>query len=235
VVRAAVAGCLIMALVGSSGRAAAAQGTPRLAIDLPARPDPAAVTDPQAAGQPGASAPHAHGPAVRALDILLDGQTRDLLRNGFPARLHFRVELWHAGGLFNALDGTREWDIIARYDPLEKQYRAARLADDNVTVLGEFPQFPALAAALGAPYEVPLVPGRGGGRYYYNAVVDVEMLSLSDLDEVERWLRGELRPAVRGQRNPGGVLGRGLRTLFVRLLGAERRHYEVRSKTFKAG
>ena len=136
------------------------------------------------------------GPAVRALDILSDGQTRDLLRNGFPARLHFRVELWHAGGIFNALDGTREWDIIARYDPLEKQYRAARLSDNN-------------------------------------AVVDVEMLSLSDLDEVERWLRGELRPAVRGQRNPGGVLGRGLRSLFVRLLGAERRHYEVRSKTFK--
>ena len=61
-----------------------------------------------------------------------------------------------------------------------------------------------------------------------------EMLSLNDLDEVERWLRGELSPAVRGQRNPGGVLGRGLRTLFVRLLGAERRHYEVRSKTFRA-
>jgi hypothetical protein len=229
VVRAAVAGLLVTALVGASGRAAAGQGTPRLAIDLPGRVDSAAATDPQVPGQPA----HVTGPAVRALDILSDGQTRDLLRNGFPARLHFRVELWHAGGIFNALDGTREWDIIARYDPLEKQYRAARLSDNNVTVLGEFPQFPALAAALALPYNVPLVPGRGGGRYYYNAVVDVEMLSLSDLDEVERWLRGELRPAVRGQRNPGGVLGRGLRSLFVRLLGAERRHYEVRSKTFK--
>ncbi len=223
--RTTLAALIGMALAGTAARTAASQGTPRLAIDLP----PAAA-DPTP-GQPGAAP--GTGPAVRALDVLSEGQTRDLMRNGFPARLHFRVELWHAGGIFNALDGTREWDVIARYDPLDKQYRAARLAGQTVTVLGEFPQFPALAAAIGAPYTVPLVPGRGGGKYYYNAVVDVEMLSLNDLDEVERWLRGELTPAVRGQRNPGGVLGRGLRTLFVRLLGAERRHYEVRSKTFR--
>jgi hypothetical protein len=230
-VRAVLAGILIVvALAATTATTAVSQGTPRLAIDLPAL-----AADP-APGQPAATPGDTRGPgpAIRSLDILADGQTRDLLRNGFPARLHFRVELWHAGGLFNALDGTREWDVIARYDPLDKQYRAARLVDQNVTVLGDFPQFPALAAALAAPYTVPLVPGRGGGKYYYNAVVDVEMLSLNDLDEVERWLRGELSPAVRGQRNPGGVLGRGLRTLFVRLLGAERRHYEVRSKTFKA-
>lgn len=205
-----------------------AQGSPHLAIDLPgADPPPADVSA-------GPVAATTAGPSVRAVDILADGQTRDLLRNGFPARLHFRVELWHANGIFNSLDGTREWDVIARYDPLGKRYRAARLVDDNVTVLGDFDQFPALATALAVPFVVPLTPARRGNRYYYNAVVDVEMLSLNDLDEVERWLRGELRPAVRGQRNPGGVLGRGLRTLFVRLLGAERRHYETRSKTFRA-
>ena len=224
--RAVVVGLVVAALVAAPGPMVTGQGTPRLAIDLAAEPDP----------PPGTTAPATPriGPAIRAVDILSDGQTRDLLKSGFPARLHFRVELWHAGGLFNALDGTREWDVIARYDPLQKEYRAARLVEETATVLGDYPQFPALAAALAAPYTVPLVPGRGGGRYYYNAVVDVEMLSLNDLDEVERWLRGELRPAVRGQRNPGGVLGRGLRTLFVRLLGAERRHYEVRSKTFRA-
>ena len=64
-------------------------------------------------------------------------------------------------------------------------------------------------------------------------MVDVETLSLNDLDEVERWLRGELRPAVRGRRNPGTALGRGLRTLAVRLLGSESRHYEARTGTFR--
>ena len=246
-------------------RRAGAQGTPHLAIDLPPPADPpptvtASTASPpvmpgrsgssaagpaaaasSAAGLPALSAPApppsppaVRGPTIRAVDVLTDGQTRDLLRNGFPARLHFRLELWHAGGFLNALDGRREWDVIVRYDPVHKRFRAARLHDDSVTVIGDFDQFSTLAAAVSAPYPVALAPGRGG-RYYYNAVLDVEMLSLNDLDEVERWLRGELRPAVRGQRNPGGVLGRGLRTLFVRLLGAERRHYEARSRPFRAG
>ena len=148
-------------------------------------------------------------------------------------RLHFRLELWHTGGVFDAVDGTREWDVIVRYDPLKKRYGAVRLVDDSADVLGEFQDFSALVAAVGAPLIVPLIPARHGRRYYYNAVLDVEMLSLSDLDEVERWLRGELGPAVRGKRNPTGVVGRGVRTLLLRLFGAERRHYEVKSKLFR--
>lgn len=181
------------------------------------------------------SDPHgsAQNPAVRGIDMLADGQTRDLLRSGFPARLHFRVERWTAGGLFNHLDATREWDVVVRYDPLTKQFRAARIVDNSVTVLGDFGAYSDLAAALSAPYMVPLAPARHG-RYYYSADLDVEMLSLGDLDEVERWLRGELRPAVKGQRNPGTAVTSGLRTLFLKLIGGERRHYEARSKTFRA-
>jgi hypothetical protein len=227
---------VVPALLGSA-LTAHAQHTPRLAIDLPPASDPPSPSQAATGGESGSvspTAPAVIGPAVREIDVLSDGQTRDLLRNGFPARLHFRLELWRESGVFNTLDATREWDVIIRYDPLRKRFRAARLQDDSATVLGDFDQFPALAAAVAAPNIVPLVPHRGG-RYFYNAVLDVEMLSLSDLDEVERWLRGELRPAVRGQRNPAGVIGRGLRTLFVRLLGAERRHYEVKSKEFRGG
>jgi hypothetical protein len=68
---------------------------------------------------------------------------------------------------------------------------------------------------------------------YYNVALDVEMLSVSDLDEVERWLRGELRPAVRGERNPGTAVTRGVRTVVAKLLGAEKRHYEERSSRFE--
>jgi len=41
---------------------------------------------------------------------------------------------------------------------------------------------------------------------------------------VERWLRGEVRPALRGDRNPGTALTRTVRSFFVRLLGGQRRH-----------
>jgi hypothetical protein len=69
-------------------------------------------------------------------------------------------------------------------------------------------------------------------RQYYIGVLDVETMSLTDLDEVERWLRGQLQPAVRGNGNPGTALGRGIRRIFVRLLGAERRNLQARSRTF---
>lgn len=211
----------LVALASSAG----AQGAPHLAIDLP-HSDPA----------PGAQSSAAIlGPAIRAIDVLAEGQTRELMRNGFPARLHFRMEIWHNGFPFSSLEGSEDWNVIVRFDPLQKRYRAARLRDDTVAVIGDFDQYPALAAALAAPYVVPLIPKRHGNVYFYTASLDVEMLSLNDLDEVERWLNGELGPAVQGKRDAGGVIGRGLRLFFVRLLGAERLHYQVSSRSFKAG
>jgi hypothetical protein len=81
---------------------------------------------------------------------------------------------------------------------------------------------------------VSLPPRRAGTRYYYNVVVDIEALRVSDLDELERWLKGELRPAVRGKRAPLSALQRGFGTLLSRVLGGETRHYEARSATFRA-
>jgi hypothetical protein len=201
-------------------RVAAAQGLPRLTIGLAATGSDsgAAVTV---------------RPNVAAIDVIANGQVRDLLRNGFPARLRFHIELWRKGGLFDALEGSSEWQVIARYDPLTHRYRAARIINNGVTVLGDVDRAPALDSTIALPFAAPLVPRTRRDHYYYTGTLDVEMISLSDLDEVERWLRGELSPAVRGQRNPGGVIGRGLRSAFLNLIGAERRHYEARSKIFK--
>ena len=43
---------------------------------------------------PTASRLTAEGPLVRARGVLSDARMRELLRSGFPARLHFRAELW---------------------------------------------------------------------------------------------------------------------------------------------
>jgi hypothetical protein len=79
---------------------------------------------------------------------------------------------------------------------------------------------------------VPIRAAAIRNRQYFICVLDIESMSLTDLDEVERWLRGELQPAVRGDGNPGTALGRGIRRMFVRLLGAERRNLQARSRTF---
>ena len=216
---------LVVLLLGlpSSMRA---QHNPRLSIATPVQPraEDTLQTDPPTAG-----------PGVAGPDVIANGQIRDLLRSGFPARLRFHLELWRKGNVFDELVGSADWQVVVRYDPLTKRYRAARIMDNLVTVLGDFDQPQQLDSALARPFIVPLPPKDRRSRYYYTGTLDVEMISLSDLDEVERWLRGELSPAVRGQRNAGGVIGRGLRGAFLKLIGAETQHYEARTKIFRPG
>jgi hypothetical protein len=172
-------------------------------------------------------------PRIRALRVLSDARLRDLLRNGFPARLHWRVEVWSTRGWFDDLKGAVEWDVIVRYEPLERRYEIVRIdAEGNPIPLGRTENFANVEAIIERPQQPPILPPRRRDRVYYNVSLDVEMLSVSDLDEVERWLRGELRPAVRGQRNPGTAVTRGVRTVVAKLLGAEKRHYEERSVRF---
>ncbi len=172
-------------------------------------------------------------PTVSSAGLLTDAAMRDLLANGFPARLHYRLERWKSGGWFDDIQAASEWDVILKYDVLSKRYQVARVVNKKAEPLGDHLTLEAAAGAAEAPYQTAISLPRKGQRGYYNLLLDVEMLSLSDLDEVERWLRGELKPAVRGEKNPGTALTRGVRTLVVRLLGGEKRHYEARSGTFR--
>lgn len=172
-------------------------------------------------------------PTVSSAGLLTDAAMRDLLANGFPARLHYRLERWKSGRWFDDLQAASEWDVILKYDVLSKRYQVARVVNNKAQALGEHGTLEEAANAAEAPYQTTISLPRKGQRGYYNLMLDVEMLSLSDLDEVERWLRGELKPAVRGERNPGTALTRGVRTIVVRLLGGEKRHYEARSGTFR--
>jgi len=172
-------------------------------------------------------------PSVSSAGLLADDAMRDLISNGFPARLHYRLERWKSGRWFDDIQAASEWDVILRYDVLGKRYQVARVVNKKAEALGDHPTLEGAAEAAEAPYQTTISLPRKGQRGYYNLLLDVEMLSLSDLDEVERWLRGELKPAVRGEKNPGTALTRGVRTLVVRLLGGEKRHYEARSGTFR--
>ena len=60
----------------------------------------------------------------------------------------------------------------------------------------------------------------------------VEVLSEKDIDEVARWLQGDIRPGLTGRANPASALSRGIRTLATRLLGGEKTQYEFTSARF---
>jgi hypothetical protein len=172
-------------------------------------------------------------PSVSSVGLLADASMRDLLSNGFPARLHYRLERWVSGRWFDDLKAASEWDVILKYDVLGKKYQVVRVVNRNSESLGEYATVTDAETAVEAPYKVGISLPKKGQRGYYNLLLDVEVLSLTDLDEVQRWLKGELKPAVAGKRNPGTAVGRGLRTLVVRLLGGEKRHYEARTGTFR--
>lgn len=173
-------------------------------------------------------------PAIRNPTLLSDGRTRDLLHHGFPARMHYKLELWSTEGWFDDLLQRREWDVIVRYVPLDRKYIVSRIEGETISTLGTFDELSQVQELLAKPYRPPMRAAPPGERVYYNAELEVEMMSVNDLDELERWLRGEFRPAARGERNPGTAVTRGLRSLAVRLLGAEIRRYRARSVTFRA-
>ena len=172
-------------------------------------------------------------PSVRSLSLLSDGAMRNLLVNGFPARLHYRLERWATGGWFDDIKAAAEWDVVVKYDALGKQYHVFRAVGNRAVELGRYPTLDDAEEMVNTAFRAPISPAKRGQRTYYNLVLDIETLSLTELDEVEQWLRGEVKPAVRGKKNPGTAVSRGVRTLFVRLLGGEKRRYEARSGAFR--
>ncbi|MBW3552844.1 MAG: DUF4390 domain-containing protein [Gemmatimonadetes bacterium] len=159
--------------------------------------------------------------------VLDDDALHDAVRSGLPLRLRFTAELWK-DEWFDDLAGQQVWSAVLAYEPLERQYLAG---DDASDALLRYPSYEHARATLERAWFPPLAP-RMAGRFYYIVTLEIETLSLSDLDELERWLSGELEPAVRGGRSVGGALGTGVKRLLIRVLDLPARRYVARSGRF---
>ncbi|HEV2149484.1 MAG TPA: hypothetical protein VGR37_18940 [Longimicrobiaceae bacterium] len=164
-------------------------------------------------------------PQVRMQGVITDPGLRDALASGLPLRIRFRVELWEKG-LFDRLEGSHRVALAVLQDPLDDTYTL-----DDGRAVQRFRSLAEVESAVQGAFASPLQPVRQG-RYYYIAVLEVETLSLSDLEELQRWLRGEARPAVEGRRSVGRAVESGLRRAVVRVIGLPTRKYEARSGTF---
>lgn len=151
---------------------------------------------------------------LRVGDVLGDPRFRTTLREGLPLRLRVSTELWR-DRLFDAQEGREEWRATVLRDPLDGTYRLRTSSDPGELVLSTEEE---VRLALQRSFTVPLRPTRPG-RYYYLATFEVETLSLSDLEELQRWLRGDLARGIAGAE--GGVEGavtRGLGRALQRAL-----------------
>lgn len=172
-------------------------------------------------------------PSVRTGGIITASHTAELIQNGFPARLHYKLQRWAAGTFVNDVKATQEWEVIVEYEALGRDYRVVRATDDQAVLLGTFPTLQDAAAKVAEPYPVQISLPKRGQKTYYSVTVQVEAMSLGDLDEVRRWLNGELKPAVRGKKSAGTAITTGVRTLLVRLLGGEHLQYKVSTRVFR--
>jgi hypothetical protein len=151
------------------------------------------------------------------------------VRSGFPARLHVRAEVWTIGRWFDDIHGHMEWDVVVRYDAIDRTYDVVRVVAGRLTPLGSYARFSDARAASELPYVPALAAPPRGKKSYVAVQAELQTLEVSDLDELERWLRGEASPAVRGKKNPSTALTRGVRSLASRLLGGEVRRLEAKS------
>ena len=206
VLRRLLLACAILLLPPATAGSADAQSGVRLRI----RPAPAE---------------QGYGPRVEAEGLLRDAALRQALESGLPLRFRLRVELWE-DRLFDRLAVAEETAFALTQDALDRAL--------VLTLAGGELRLPTLGdaeRAVGRQLTVQMRPTRRG-RYYYLARLEVETLSLSDLEELRRWLRGEVGPAVEGRGSAGGAVESGLRRVLIRVIGLPTRRLEGRSESF---
>ena len=171
-------------------------------------------------------------PVLRARDLVSDDRWSSMLRSGFPVRMHFGVELWRDRDVwFDALERQVEWDIIVRREPLLDQYTVNTITPSSVSER-RYATLAALTNALEYAYRITIGPAESGD-YYYAGVLGLATLSDTDLEEIDRFLRGDLGSAAGGGENLGDAVSRGAKRLLLRLAGLPSLRLEARSDRFK--
>jgi len=199
---------LTLALLGFSASGLKAQETEPLRFDI------AAVT----------------GEArVEIGDLFSDPALVETVESGLPLRIRMRIQLWK-DGFFDNQKGQYEWRASVLFDPLTRRYRVQ--ASERTGAEVEVNTLEEAQAALQLTLDIPIQPMESG-RFYYVAIVEMETLSLSDLEELQRWLQGDLAPVVAGEGDVEGALAKGFRRVLVRMLALPAKRFTVYSPGFE--
>lgn len=177
--------------------------------------------EPRARVEPGTG-----GLALDLAAVLDDGGLRRALHSGLPIRIEVSVELWR-DGFFDQQEAGGNWRASVLHDAVTQTYRF-QVEDEEAVSL---PNLDRVAQELQAGFASEVRPVRPG-RYYYLAEVEMQTLSLSDLEELRRWLQGDLAPVVGGTERTETAVARGLRRVMVRALGLPARREKLRTPPF---
>ena len=171
-------------------------------------------------------------PVIRSDNLLGDGRWLSTLRSGLPVRLHYRVEVWRSrNGWLDQLSRQLYWDVVVRHEPLLDQYTMLTIFGSRVQER-RYATLDALTAALAFAYQINVSPDEAG-NYYYTATLEISTLSDTDLDELDRFLEGEVEVGGGGgQAGLGETLERGATRFLLRLAGLPSLRLEARTRRF---
>lgn len=172
-----------------------------------------------------------HRPIVRVGPVLAEDELEQAATSGLPLRVRVRVELWK-DRLFDQLVDSTSWSTVIVHEPISEQFFVRSLPATRGSRRAS--TFASAREAVESEYLLSMRP-QGEGRYYYTVSLQIETLSVSDLEELERWLQGELQPAVSGERSVPGAIGQGAKRLMLRILDLPERRYEARTGRFRIG
>jgi len=171
-------------------------------------------------------------PEARVSGLLEDDRWTSALLSGLPLRLHYRLELWRSrSSWFDAAVRSVDWDVVVRREPLLDQYTMTTVLLGR-TRQQRLPDLAALVKAIGVAYRIA-VRATEKGNYYYVATLSVSTLSDSDLDEMDRVMRGETGAATDDNGNLGDAVSRSARRMLLRVAGLPIMRVEGKSENFE--
>lgn len=128
-------------------------------------------------------------PQVRTLD-LLSGRWGQALRNSLPLRLSYQIEIWRSrDGWIDQYERTVEWGVVIRHEALFDQYTVSTPRTVGAPEVS-LATWEALDRYLSRERLILARPA-GRGTYYFHVRLVVTTLSEADLEELERFVRGE--------------------------------------------
>ena len=185
--------------------------------------------DANAQGAPVSMRVDQQGAAFVIGGVLADRELAFAARSGLPIRLRAWVELWRDKFIDELVDDST-WSVVVAFEPLTRRFFVRSTA--GAEAARAFASFEAARTAVERTYPLAMIPRRPG-RYYFTGSLEIETLSVSDLQELERWLQGNLQPAVGGDQSIPGAIGDGAKRLLIRVLGVPSRRFEARTERFR--
>lgn len=158
---------------------------------------------------------------LRLYDVL-DSELINSIKDGVPAMLRYRIDLWKKRGLwYDKLVASFTTTYRIEYDNWRMHYLVLRAdREDNLVGNGNIAEIIHLACNQPHLKICPLESLDSLAEYYLNATAEIRLLTAEKIREIDQWLAGKDRG--------GGMLG-----LIVGLLGSKPRSAETRSSSFR--